>query len=419
MKRVLAYRYRWVVLVALVALLFSVEIQWMSFSPVARIANDHFRDVWKARTITISDLMSFIFMGGFVLFAIPCSFFINKFGIVKSVRLSSSLVLVATFLKMMNNHSIVLLLSSQVLFSIAQAIVLNLGTATVAEWFPIRERGMAMGILSAFQYIALGFVMVFSPYLMRDGSFDRMLGIYGVISLAGGLVSALLIREKPPTPSSLIKPSDLSYLKALLKVESMGSLRGIVVVFGISWGVLMAILVRIDFLASQLDIPTVPFSLSLLGSGAVGAIALPALSDHFRKRKFFYSLCFACALPGILLLAFARNPVCSYIGIVLLGFFGFGSIPLGLQYGAELGSASVDEEIVQVWMTFFSQAIGAVILLVTMNSDNLAFRGILGFYIGLLFACFLGSTFLVESKMIVTEEERLGQEINKEIVQNE
>ncbi len=419
MRSVRAYRYRWLILLALILLVFAVEIQWMALSPIGRVANRFYDASWQRGRYSIVDLMSIIYMGGFIVFAIPASFLIHKAGITISLRISSILVVLGSAMKVLEVQSPTFLLVSQAVLSMAQAIILSMATVTVARWFPIRERGMAVGLVSACQYIAIAFNVVFSPYLMRDGSFPRLVAIYSMISSGFAVVGALLIRENPPTPSSLVEPADESYLKAFLTIGRIGTVRGMITVFAISWGVIMAMLVKIDFIAAELNLgSTARFGLVMILSGAVGAFILPAVSDAVRKRKVLFAGCLGLSLPGMLLLYFSRNAAMSYVGAVIFGFFAFSAIPIGLQYAAEMGYPN-PEEIVQSHMVFFSQGVGALILVFTMSETILEFRHMISFFLALMLGCFLGSTFFDESKVIITEDERLDKEINREIVQNE
>jgi len=417
MKSVQAYRYRWFILLSLVLLVFSVEIQWMNLSPMGRVANSFYSAHWLNRSLSVTDLFSFIFMGGFVLFSIPCSYLIYRIGIRWAAISSTVLIVLASLIKLLYVQDFVMMVIAQVVFSIAHAIVQNLITVTVARWFPIRERGMAVGLVSACQYISLSFVMLFSPYLMHDGSFVRLNAIYSIISFVCALPCTLIFQENPPSPSSFVEPATLSYLKNFKLVDTIKSLRGIIIIFAINWGIVMSLLVKIDFISSQMGIkaPSGFLGLTMLLSGAVGAVVIPSLSDRFKKRKFFYTLCMGMAVPGILIMTFAKSAFMGYVGSAVLGYFAFSAIPVGLQYGAELGTG-IAEEVVQGRIMFFSQAVGAVILLFTMSHDELVFNHFLGFFIALFFACFVGSTFLSESKVIITEEERLDKVINQEIV---
>ncbi|MCK9302096.1 MAG: MFS transporter [Bacteroidales bacterium] len=391
----------------------------MALSPIGRITSKFYGSPWNQSRYSIVDLMSIIYMGGFIVFAIPASFLIHKTGITYSLRIASLLVIVGSLMKIIKVRSPSFLLVSQAIMSFSQAIILSMATVTVARWFPIRERGMAVGIVSACQYIALAFDMVFSPFLMSGGSFPRLIAIYSAISSGFAIIGALLIKENPPTPSSLIEPADESYLKASLTIGRINSLRGMITVFSVTWGVLMVMLVKIDFIAAELNLgSTAWFALALILSGAIGAFILPAISDAIKKRKVLFVGCLGLSLPGMLLLFFSKNRGMSYAGAVIFGFFAFSAIPIGLQYAAELGFPN-PEEIVQSHMVFFSQGLGALILLLTMSGSIWEFRHLLSFFIALLLGCFIGSTFLDESKMIITEDERLDKEINREIVQNE
>lgn len=419
MQHVYAYRYRWVVLLSLVLLTVAVEIPWMNLAPLGRTVNAFYQGVWKGSWQFV-DTMIVTYMIMFVLFAMPASWFISKCGVTASVYCSGLLIAIGSVIRVSGYHDPMPMIISQVLYAIAQVITLNLGVTTVARWFPIRERGMAMGILSSMQYIALGADMVLPGLITYDYIFNLFLGAF--VCTVFGMVAAVLISERPPTPSSLVEPADEVTLFAGSSPVITGgrSLRGVTVVFAISWGVLMAMLSRVDFLAGQLDMPsTSKFALALMSSGAVGAVAIPVLSDYTRKRKKWYAVCQGMALPGLLLMVWGvGNRMQVYIGACLFGFFAFSAIPIGLQYGAELGYKYPEIKI-QARMTLYSQAVGIFVMLVSMEGTVMEQRYNMAFFAGLLLACFFGCTFLDESPVIITEDERLDQEINKEIVQTE
>lgn len=83
--------------------------------------------------------MSIIYMGGFIVFAIPASFLIHKTGITYSLRIASLLVIVGSLMKIIKVRSPSFLLVSQAIMSFSQAIILSMATVTVARWFPIRN----------------------------------------------------------------------------------------------------------------------------------------------------------------------------------------------------------------------------------------------------------------------------------------
>ena len=62
------YKYRWVVLTIYVLISIVIEIQWLTFAPVASAA----RAYYKATALQI-DLLSMLYMIVFIVFCIPAS----------------------------------------------------------------------------------------------------------------------------------------------------------------------------------------------------------------------------------------------------------------------------------------------------------------------------------------------------------
>lgn len=414
MKRVFAYRYRWFVLLGLVLMVIAVEIPWMNLASLGRSA-----DAFYGGGLGMAGVLALIYMACFVVFAIPASLVIAHKGVVFSSRLACLLAAIASLLRLASWRDANWLMVSQALYALAQTIVLNLSATAVARWFPIRERGMAMGIASSMQYMTLGLSLVIPGFFHLGLQETIVLGAWS--SAAAALLGSILIRENPPTPSSLVEPATfVPILQGGVKPSGTpSSLRGVTLIFAISWGVLMAMLSRLDLIADQIKVDnTSALGLTILLSGAVGAVVIPALSDYFRQRKKWYVLAHGLSLPGLMLMAVAPNPLFAYVGSGIFGFFAFSALPIGQQYAAEVGWR-YSETRIQSRMTLFSQLVGAFVLFGSMGVTMVEVRYDMAFYVGLLLACFVGSTFLSESPMIITEDERLDKEINKEIVQTE
>ena len=163
--------------------------------------------------------------------------------------------------------------------------------------------------------------------------------------------------------------------------------------------------------------------IAMFAGGMIGAIVLPAFSDRFRRRKLFFVFCNVCSIPGILLLVFCQqigavflgSVVSALIGASIIGLSLLASIPIGTQYAAELGQG-ISEEVIQGLLLLFSQASCAVILFISMIVKEQHLPVLLSSLAALLAAAMIGSTFLKESTMIITEEERLNEVIKQEIV---
>ncbi|HAF85755.1 MAG TPA: MFS transporter [Sphaerochaeta sp.] len=434
MKSVKAYRYRWLILLALMALILSVELQWMNMAPVGRVANLYYQDQISSRFSNPVELLSLAFLVIFVIASIPVSYMIHRLGITVSIRIAAAMILFGAVGKWIYISNFPVVLFCQIFLALAQVVVLNSITEIVSRWFPIRERGMAVGMASAAQYFSVGIVMVLSPMIVSTkassssygSGFETMMGIYAIICSVFALAAAFLIRENPPSPSSVLdRDMEVSFIKSFKAMNKISSLRGLMIIFAVGWGVLVTLLVKIDTLSEELGFPNSDGRLGivLLIGGMIGAVLLPSLSDKWRRRKVFFVFCNLCSIPGVLLLVFSdelgalflSSHMIALIGVFIIGFCLLSSIPIGSQYAAELGHG-IPEEIIQAILLLFSQASGALILIITLASKGQYAGQLLSGLAALLFAAMIGSTFLKESEVILTEEERLHKVIEEEIV---
>jgi FLVCR family feline leukemia virus subgroup C receptor-related protein len=187
----------------------------------------------------------------------------------------------------------------------------------------------------------------------------------------------------------------------------------------------MTLFIKVDEISALLGFPDSNglLGIAMLAGGMVGAVLLPALSDRFRRRKLFFVFCNVCSIPGILLLVFCQqigqvilgSEAIALIGASIVGLSLLASVPIGSQYAAELGQG-IHEEIIQGMLLLFSQAGCAFILIVSLVTTEQYSVMLLSSLGGLLVAAMIGSSFLKESSMIITEEERLNDVINQEIV---
>ncbi len=434
MKSVKAYRYRYLILLCLVLLIFSVEIQWLNLAPVGRVANSYYQGQLSLRYASPVDLLSLTFLLVFVVASIPSSYLLHRLGLRWAVWIASGLIVFGSLTKWLYIASLPAVLFGQFILALGQALVLTSITEIVSRWFPIRERGMAVGITSASQYLSLAAVMILSPLLVVTRAndpawgqgFERMMGVYALASSILALIPAFLMRENPPTPSSTLQvPRNQSFRTSFRIMHQNPSLQGLMIIFSIGWGVLMTLFIKIDEISELLGFNDSAgfLGIAMFAGGMVGAIVLPALSDRYRRRKLFFVFCNVCSIPGILLLVFCQqvgavllgSEAIAMIGASIVGLSLLASIPIGSQYAAELG-IGISEEVIQGFLLLFSQASCAVIMLISLVSTDEYSPMLLSSLAALLAASMIGSSFLKESEMIVTEEERLKDAIEQEIV---
>ncbi len=434
MKSVKAYRYRYLILLSLVLLMFSVEVQWLNLAPVGRVANHYYQGQLPLRYASPVDLLSLTYLLVFVVASIPSSYLLHRLGIRWATWIASGLIIFGSMTKWLYLSSFLAVLFGQFILALGQALVLTSITEIVSRWFPIRERGMAVGITSASQYLSLALVMIITPLMVVTrandpawgNGFDRMMQFYALFSSILAIIPAFLIRENPPTPSSsLCGKKNEGFLASFRALNANTSLRGLTIIFSVGWGVLMVLFIKVDEISALLGFADSNglLGIAMLAGGMVGAVLIPALSDRFRRRKLFFVFCNVCSIPGILLLVFCQqigqvflgSEAIALIGASIVGLSLLASVPLGSQYAAELGQG-IHEEIIQGMLLLFSQAGCACILIISLVTTEQYSVMLLSSLGGLLVAAMIGSSFLRESSMIITEEERLNDVINQEIV---
>jgi cyanate permease len=189
-------------------------------------------------------------------------------------------------------------------------------------------------------YIGILGGMILTPYLIIGSGIGGMLYIYGIMSIITAILFIVLIKEKPPTAPCRPDQEDRSLVydgfKQTLRTKDFILL---MIIFFIGLGVFNAVTTWIEdilrprgFSATQAGITG---GLMIVG-GIIGALFIPLLSDHYKKRTPFIIIALAGATLGLAGITFATSYWLLLISGIVLGFFLLSSGPIGFQYGAEI-----------------------------------------------------------------------------------
>lgn len=199
-KQTRVYGYRWVVLLVFALISATIQIQWLTFAPIAREA----RQFYGVSALAI-DFLSLIFMGVFLVVCIPASWVIDTLGIRKGLGIGAVLTAFFGLMKGVFPNDYTLVVIAQTGLAVAQPFILNAATKVAVQWFPLGERAIAVGIATLAQFVGIIIVMIFTPLMIpidANGVADisGMLMTYGVISAASAVILLLFLRENPPSP---------------------------------------------------------------------------------------------------------------------------------------------------------------------------------------------------------------------------
>jgi sugar phosphate permease len=329
------YGYRWAVLLAFMFVVAINQLLWITFAPITGNAATYY----GVSDLSIG-LLSMSFMIVYVVISIPASWVIDTYGIRVAVGIG---VVLTGFFGLLRgilapNYTYVLL--AQIGIAIGQPFILNAVTTVAARWFPIKERATAVGLGSLAMYLGIVVALVLTPYLTIQSQISGMLLIYGIVSMIGVIVFFAFVKERPPTspcrPDQEERSLVFDGLKDSLRIKGFLLL---LVIFFVGLGVFNAVTTWIEDIVRPRG-----FSITQAGNigglmilgGIIGAVVIPLLSDHYRKRTPYLFLAVIGATVGLVGVTFASSYWLLLGSAFVFGFFLLSAGPVGFQYAAEL-----------------------------------------------------------------------------------
>jgi len=327
--------YRWIILAAIVPIITATEMMWLSLAPISSQAAGFF----KVSDMNIA-LFSMSYMIMYIVFAIPASWVIDRFGFRVSLTIGALLTAVFGIARACSIHNFSMVLTSQFLIAIGQPFLLNITTKVPANWFPVSERATAAGLLTMAQYVGFALALVLSPMLAARGGIPGVLWAFGLVAVVAALIAIVFTREKPPVPPPGPVPPQEGF--ALTSIKALFRKRAFVLVLivgFISIGIFNTVLTLLESILAPRGISSMQAGVAgavFVLAGVAGAVVLPIISDKLRRRVPMFVA--AIALLGPLLLGFTYLKDFNLITICagLAGFFSMGVAPVLFQYGSEV-----------------------------------------------------------------------------------
>jgi sugar phosphate permease len=329
------YGYRWVVLVAYMFVVAINQLLWITFAPITGSAATYF----GVSDLSIG-LLSMSFMIVYILISIPASWAIDTHGIRVAVGIGAAMTGIFGLLRGLVAPDYTLVLITQIGIAIGQPFILNAVTTVAARWFPIQERATAAGLGSLAMYLGILVALVLTPYLTIQSQINGMLLTYGIVSMIAVLVFFAFVKERPPTPPCSPDQEARSLVFDGLK-ESL-RMRDFVLlmfIFFVGLGVFNAVTTWIEDILRPRGFSIIQAGniggLMIVG-GIIGAVVIPLLSDHYRKRTPYILLAVIGATLGLVGITFATSYWLLLVSAFIFGFFLLSAGPVGFQYGAEV-----------------------------------------------------------------------------------
>ena len=329
------YAYRWVVLGVFMFINLTIQILWISYAPITGPA---------AEFHGVSDLyiglLAMTFMIAFIPLSLPVAWVIDTYGFRIAVSIGAVLMGLFGLLRGLAGANYPLVLASTVGIAIAQPFLLNAWTKVPANWFSVKERATAVGLVTLANLVGTALGMVLTPILIEQVSIPTVQLIFGGLAALSAVLFVVFSRERPATPPCPpgleVRAFMLDGLKHALTVKPFWLY--LVVTF-IGMGIFNGLTTWVENIVRPRGFaPTDAGTLGalMLVGGILGAVIIPPFSDRQRRRQRYLLLGLALALPGLVGLAFAKSFALLLVSAFTLGFFLVSTLPVGMQYAAEI-----------------------------------------------------------------------------------
>jgi sugar phosphate permease len=400
------YGYRWIVLLTFMFVVVVNQLLWITFAPITGSAATYY----GVSDLSIG-LLSMSFMIVYIVISIPASWVIDTYGIRVGVGIGAALTGVFGLLRGLVAGDYTLVLVSQIGIAVGQPFILNAMTKVAARWFPIQERATASGLGSLAMYLGIAVGMALTPYLVLQSSIDSMLVAYGIVSAIAAIIFFGAAKERPPTPPCLPGQEERSLvLDGLKQTLRKRDFILLMLIFFVGLGTFNGVTTWIEDIVRPRGFSITQAGITgglMVVGGIIGAVIMPLLSDHYRKRTPFLVLAVVGATLGLVGVTYATSYWLLLVSASVLGFFLLSAGPIGFQYGAEVAYPA--PEGTSNGLLLLVGQISGIIFIFGMDSFKSPETGSmtpsLVVLIGLMVLGLLLCTRLGESTALVTENE--------------
>ncbi len=327
--------YRWLILVAIVPIIISTEMMWLSLAPISSMAESYY----GISSMSVA-LFSMSYMIMYIIFSLPASWVVDKFGYRYSLITGALITSVFGLTRAVFADNFTIVLASQFIIAIGQPFLLNISTKVPANWFPVSERSTAAGILTMAQYIGFAVPMVLAPVLAETWGIPFTFKIFAIIALISAATAIIFTRERPkvPPPGPIAPKDDLS-LSSIKKLFANKAFFLVLFICFISMGIFNTLLTLIESILLPRGISSAQAGIVgavFVVAGVAGAIILPVISDKLGKRAPFFVAAIALLIPVYLGFTFVNSFVLVAIFAGIAGFSIMGVAPVLFQHGSEV-----------------------------------------------------------------------------------
>lgn len=341
------YKKRWLTITLLIPIIVASEVFWLTFAAVDKASISFFFNIPLSQITTdiynsympYIDLFSLSYMLMYIVFTMPASYVIEKFGYKTSVIIGTVLTVVFGATRFFFSGNYILAVISQFLLAAGQPFLVNISTKAPANWFPEKERSTASGLLVMAQYLGMIIAMIVSTVMINTedikGSMNSILGVYALFALLCA-IPVFFAKEKPPVAPGPEAPKESMDLGSIGRLFRNKSFVYVLLISFIAMGLYNTLLTKVGIIFTPRGADAGIIGAIFVICGVVGAVVLPVISDKKRSRVPFFIIGVSLMLVLIAAITFLSGFVTMAVISVILGFVIMGMAPILFQHGAEV-----------------------------------------------------------------------------------
>lgn len=333
-KEYKVYPFRWLLLVIILPIIIASEIFWLTFAPISSQA----AGLYHVGTLGI-DMFSMSYMLMYIVFMVPASWVIDKYGYKASLMIGAAITAIFGTTRFLFAGDYMLALISQFLLAAGQPFLVNISTKVPANWFPVKERSTAAGLLIMAQYIGFIIPMIASPILIESYDMKTMLGVYAAFAVFAAILAVAFTKEKPLVPPGPEAPKEMMSIKNVMRLMVNKNYLWVLIVSFISMGLFNTLMTKLEGILSPRGITPGDSGIIMavfVVTGIAGAVLVPMFSDKLGKRVPLFIAGIALLGPLCLGLTFFTGMPLLLAAAAMLGFLIMGLAPVLFQHGAEV-----------------------------------------------------------------------------------
>lgn len=345
---------RWLVLFLFVLVAGLSQALWLNYAPLLT----QVQSKWGVSE-GMASLLLLVFPLVYVLLSVPAGKLIDQRGYRFSVGLGAVLMAAFSALRIFEG-SFEVALVAQVGIAVGQPFAVNGISKLVADWFDEQHSAIATGLGTMGMFAGMAAGMAATPPLVEAVGYQGAMVTFAAVSFAIAAAWLLLARSNPAAPRAAAaeEPAMLPLLKD----------RSLVLLFALAF-------LGLGFfngLTTWLEPILAPNGFDAVKAGAVGgllivggifgAVAVPALSDHFGARKPFLIGSVLLSLAALVPTCTSRSEAVVMASAAGLGFFFLPAFALLLDMCAGVAGEKAAGSATGLLM-LFGNAGGVVVIL--------------------------------------------------------